>query len=676
MGLLDRWVNKAVTKALTRAGSNWEILERSYDRMKQGVLGDWWKVGDPYQNIQAVYACVDKIAKAFASLPIRIYRNGQIVEDGALYRLFQAPTPGEDRYRFWTGEVVGLETTGKAYVFMERFRRTSEGRIPSVMWTAPGNMVGEERDDNGRVVRYFYGQGTNKQEYAPNQVLEIALYNDQAPLSAARMDAMLQFYALQYNINFFKQGGQIPGFLRKRDGRKLNPEQETEVERAWDRKASGVGNSHKTPVFSDLEWVQVGTGQKDMEFQAIIERSSERIYQAFGVPKALFGASDTTFANMAEAKRFFFTQTVKPIARMTEAVFDQQFFERLGIEGRIEFGLDTVPELQADIHQASEAAFRFWQIGVPLQEINSRLGLGFDLDQIPAETQEPEQDEQTEAVRRAISKEKALTFDEDLLRMEAKAAEERMEPFEREMFRSLSNEFKDLYREAREAFDDATEEKSIKAEDDLKRFFEWLTAAEFGKRVTDAIRDTVVNTFNGGAKRTYAGVGIDFDLPATRADAHMATREILLKRTSEEMKEEVRDTIREGIAAGDGTEALGKRLSKKFTQFERGRSRAIAQTETTGAYNGGRIAGMKELKITRKQWVNTGDSKVRHSHRITQKVKVDENFTLANGVTIDMPGGNGPASEVVNCRCSVVSVILDEDEEAILEEAARRRRNQ
>jgi SPP1 gp7 family putative phage head morphogenesis protein len=139
------------------------------------------------------------------------------------------------------------------------------------------------------------------------------------------------------------------------------------------------------------------------------------------------------------------------------------------------------------------------------------------------------------------------------------------------------------------------------------------------------------------------------------------------------MKEDLRKTLRAGLNEGEGTEALAKRLSKKFTEFQRSRSRRIAQTESTGAYNGGRVAGMKELGIERKRWINTGDSKVRDSHRITQTVKTDENFTLANGVTIDMPGGNGPASEVVNCRCSVVSVLLDEDEERILEEARRRR---
>lgn len=671
MGLLDRWIDKAVTKALVPAGSNWDILYRSYEQMKQGVLSDWWKVGEPYKTIQAVYACVDKIAKAVAALPVRIYRGDQLVEDGALYRLFQAPTPGEDRYRFWTAEVVGLETTGKAYVFMERFRRTTEGRIPAVMWIAPGNMVGKQLDDNGRIEAYHYGKGARKKEYPPNQVIEISLYGSQAPIEAARMDAMLQFYALQYNINFFKQGGQIPGFLRKRDGRQLSPEQETEVERAWARKSSGVGNAHKTPVFSNLEWVQVGTGQKDMEFQAIIERSSERIYQAFGVPKALFGATDTTFANMAEAKRYFYNQTVKPIVRMTEAVFDQQFFERLGIEGRIEFGLDTVPELQTDIREASEAALRFWQIGIPLEEINERLGLGFDL----SGATEPEERGADERVQKAIAKEKAINLDPDLLRMEAKAAEERMAPFENEMYRRLSGTFKDLYREAREVFDESVP-KTAKAEIDLSRFFEWLEDIDFGSRVVNSIRDTVLSAFNGGARRTYSGVGIDFDLSPDRAEAHMASRQILLSKASDDMKEEVRKVLRGGIVEGDGTETLAKRLSKKFTEFERSRSRAIAQTETTGAYNDGRIQGMKELGITRKQWVNTGDSKVRDSHRINQTVGVEENFTLANGVTIDMPGGNGPASEVVNCRCSVVSVLLDEDEERVLEEAARRRRLQ
>ncbi len=82
----------------------------------------------------------------------------------------------------------------------------------------------------------------------------------------------------------------------------------------------------------------------------------------------------------------------------------------------------------------------------------------------------------------------------------------------------------------------------------------------------------------------------------------------------------------------------------------------ISITETTAAYNGGRLEGMKELGITQCKWVHSHDGNVRDSHRISDTIEVGEKFTLADGYQVSYPG-DGDAAHSANCRCIVISVL-------------------
>lgn len=95
----------------------------------------------------------------------------------------------------------------------------------------------------------------------------------------------------------------------------------------------------------------------------------------------------------------------------------------------------------------------------------------------------------------------------------------------------------------------------------------------------------------------------------------------------------------------------------------------IARTETLGALNGGTFYGAQAwTQVTGnekwKQWWSTTDDRVRRSHWAAhmQVRPLAEKFRIG-GFELDHPGDPvGPAHEVINCRCSLLTMSRDEAE--------------
>lgn len=104
------------------------------------------------------------------------------------------------------------------------------------------------------------------------------------------------------------------------------------------------------------------------------------------------------------------------------------------------------------------------------------------------------------------------------------------------------------------------------------------------------------------------------------------------------------------VAIGEVLPDLTPELRQAFTRPEQ-RAQAIARTETGKAVNGGRVETMKENGVERHEWSSSGDDAVRDSHVQTdgEVVKIGDSFS--NGLHYPLEP-NGPAGEVINCRCS------------------------
>lgn len=126
--------------------------------------------------------------------------------------------------------------------------------------------------------------------------------------------------------------------------------------------------------------------------------------------------------------------------------------------------------------------------------------------------------------------------------------------------------------------------------------------------------------------------------------------------------------LAKGIEAGEGWFDLSVRVRGYLDQTAEGgfealydRAVRIARTETTGAVNASTLeAARLEAELLgielHKVWVSTMDPRTRPEHFAAdgQRVPLDGEFEIGDA-RLAFPGDpNGPASQVVNCRCALV----------------------
>lgn len=131
---------------------------------------------------------------------------------------------------------------------------------------------------------------------------------------------------------------------------------------------------------------------------------------------------------------------------------------------------------------------------------------------------------------------------------------------------------------------------------------------------------------------------------------------------------EVERGMTQGLALERVRDAVQEILTASGTPYWRNRAMTVARTETMGAVNAG-IFRSAELEAEQrgdpapfKVWLSTEDNRTRPTH-----VTADQQRTLLSspfvvgGAQLMFPGDpRGPAAEVINCRCSMLPIVLGE----------------
>lgn len=123
------------------------------------------------------------------------------------------------------------------------------------------------------------------------------------------------------------------------------------------------------------------------------------------------------------------------------------------------------------------------------------------------------------------------------------------------------------------------------------------------------------------------------------------------------------------LTKGESIPQIAKRVGA-VTQKNRNDSIRIARTETTRVQSQGRMDTFKQgaekgLEL-KKQWISALDSRTRSSHiRVNgEAVGLEEKFSIGLEYPADY---RGPAKEVVNCRCTIVTNFVGVERSASLQ---------
>ncbi|MCR4671982.1 MAG: phage head morphogenesis protein [Lachnospiraceae bacterium] len=132
-------------------------------------------------------------------------------------------------------------------------------------------------------------------------------------------------------------------------------------------------------------------------------------------------------------------------------------------------------------------------------------------------------------------------------------------------------------------------------------------------------------------------------------------------------KQNFQSGILQGILQGESIEHLASRVALGVSTKDYNAAVRNARTATTSAENAGRLEAMKRAQSMgikqQKEWMAALDDRTRESHRYVDGEKVDIDKKFSNGLMY--PGDpSGPAREVWNCRCTMVTAVVGVDEDA------------
>lgn len=120
-------------------------------------------------------------------------------------------------------------------------------------------------------------------------------------------------------------------------------------------------------------------------------------------------------------------------------------------------------------------------------------------------------------------------------------------------------------------------------------------------------------------------------------------------------RDKIAAAIARGVEKAEGDSATAKMILRRTGgSITNSRALMIARTEShSAAQAGGLIAAQSLGVVQTKEWIAAEDERTRDSHADAdgQVVDIDDNFSVG-GTSLSFPGDpDGPAEEVINCRC-------------------------
>lgn len=187
---------------------------------------------------------------------------------------------------------------------------------------------------------------------------------------------------------------------------------------------------------------------------------------------------------------------------------------------------------------------------------------------------------------------------------------------------------------------------------------------DFTGMLTAEMRKAGAATLDEAGQQVFGEVGIDdvFTMPPAKAQRFLDQRENLLKDVAQEVFDDIKGELKDGLDAGDSTAQLADRIRGKFNQEKEGRAMTVAHTEVSAAYGTARQEAMDEAGIEYKEWLTSGLSNVRAGHLAAegQVVRTNDPFMVPNAFDfpepLQFPGDpDGSPGNVINCHCVAIA---------------------
>lgn len=670
---------------------------------------DSGNIDQAYCKHAVVYAAIQSCALNFSHVPFRFYHGTDlehdVVENSVYDDVFARPNPFMSRFQLWEATVIYMKLRGECMWVLDFDGGNAIGTVPVGIYPLDPSLfrpvidktqniivAWEMRTDGNEPI--FYEHGTEIIQFKKFNPYNI--WRGLAPLEAAARAVKMGQSIRQFNDSLLENGAE-PGGVLTAEG-SLTPQQMEALRTSFEQRHGGMAKAKRLAILhSGLKYQQIAMSPADMAFKDLDNLSAEDILSVLKVPKTEIFKYDDVRKETAEVQdRALWTKNLLPeMMYIEDELFAAFFSRRMG--GKVWGLFDTkqVPALQESLANKVSTATSLFNIGIPLNEINRVLDMGFeplpwgDVGYLPfsvvpadqlgelrtapaAPPQEPKQ---------FIGRSKSCGRPgQRWVEKVARPVEAHIEPVSVMPHPLLLSADKALNRARRQAvwqaFVQSVSGVETRFNSRLRRFFFTMRQQvldelfNVNRGVTKPNLDDIMaeskQVLQGQAKVFYeqsaklgverlATFGLSFDLSSVQMQKLVAQRTGRITGIVDTIERQLRRELSEGVQAGESVTQMAGRIRNVFN-MSASRALTIARTETSGAANQAGLISMREAQIAQVQWVTAGDEHVRESHQAIDGEIILNGQQFKNG--LQYPGQQGgEASEVINCRCTLVPVI-------------------
>jgi len=279
-------------------------------------------VNQGFARNPVVYRCVRLIAETANRVPLVVHVGDRAVSEHPLLALLHRPNGRQSGAEMLEAVYAYLQTAGNAYLQAG----IVDGAVRALFVLRPDRMSVVAGPD-GWPVAYDYRAGGRAarlpQDTAPvPSVLHMALFHPlddhygMGPLEAAQTSLDIHNASAQWNKALLDNAARPSGALvYSAGGGQLSEDQFARLKREIEEQFSGAANAGRPMVLDGgLDWKAVAMSPREMDFIEARHAAARDIALAFGVPPMLLGIpGDNTYANLAEANRALWRQTLVPL---------------------------------------------------------------------------------------------------------------------------------------------------------------------------------------------------------------------------------------------------------------------------------------------------------------------------------------------------------------------------
>ena len=419
---------------------------------------------------------------------------------------------------------------------------------------------------------------------------------------------------------------------------------------------SGHKNAGRIPILhSGLKIVPLSLSPDQFKQLASDNVTLELIAMAFGVPPLVLGRMESGWDNKEPIMEHYITNTIIPKAELLAEQINKFILPLVGVKGTFEFDTVNIPELQkAKLSQSLAYTPLVAQNIMTINEVRANMGLD------PVSWGNEPRQPQVMSFSQEPDVKKSFKVD---IKTIANDNHNRVERFSKQM----RPKFKDYFKQMKK--DILKELKEMELPDDAKTL---TIPSKYKDKVTSIARQYLPGMYYDAGQsvilaygqKGYKTIGISFNLEDPYVQQMLEQQVILLSQNIYEnsvnlLSEKVRGVLKqarsEGLGITDTMKLLTDQTEGEFNGWMDYRAERIARTESTRANTRGSTEGARQNGMNAKSWLPSGASNPREEHAAMDSgnfIPLDAYFDV--GGTLMYGPGDGPASETVNCGCSLL----------------------